>query len=108
MVSYRAQHAFRRPEEIVRVPGFGKKRFDKLRPFLVVDGETTLQRISPLHHARSKHASTTERPLTFTSGMKKPRVTPRWKAAGGLVRFWESAPLRRGTEDRPRLAASGP
>jgi len=30
-------------EELVRVKGFGKKRFDRLKPFLTLSGDTTLK-----------------------------------------------------------------
>jgi len=39
----RARVPFTRVEELVRVKGFGKKRFEKLRPFLTLEGATTLK-----------------------------------------------------------------
>jgi competence protein ComEA len=45
IVSYRAQHPFNRAEEVVRVKGFGKKRFEKVKGFLTVSGPTTLHSV---------------------------------------------------------------
>ena len=47
ILDYRAKHPFGRPEELVKVKGFGKKRYERLRPFLAVQGPTTLKRSSP-------------------------------------------------------------
>jgi competence protein ComEA len=43
IVTYREKQKFTRIEELVKVKGFGKKRFAKLKPFLAVQGETTLR-----------------------------------------------------------------
>jgi competence protein ComEA len=43
IVAYREKQPFRRIEELVQVKGFGKKRFEKLKPHLVVSGPTTLK-----------------------------------------------------------------
>jgi len=43
IIAYRARQAFKRIEDLVRVKGFGKKRFEKMRPYLTVSGPTTLQ-----------------------------------------------------------------
>ena len=42
IVDYRVKTPFKRVEELVKVKGFGKKKFDKLRPYLAVNGATTL------------------------------------------------------------------
>jgi competence protein ComEA len=44
IITYRDKTPFRRVEELVKVKGFGKKRFEKLRPYLSVTGATTLVR----------------------------------------------------------------
>jgi competence protein ComEA len=44
IITYREKHKFTRIEELVKVKGFGKKRFAKLKPYLSVQGETTLQK----------------------------------------------------------------
>ena len=46
IIAYRAKRPFARVEELVRVKGFGKKKFLKLKPLLSVAGPTTLQRKS--------------------------------------------------------------
>ena len=43
ILEYRAKRRFTRIEELVRVKGFGRKRFLKLKPFLTVAGPTTLK-----------------------------------------------------------------
>ena len=43
IVDYRGKRPFTRVEELVRVKGFGKKRFDRLRPFLTLSGDNTLK-----------------------------------------------------------------
>lgn len=42
IVSYREKTPFKRPEELVKVKGFGKKRFEKLKPHLAVSGASTI------------------------------------------------------------------
>lgn len=42
IVEHRAKRRFARVEELVRVKGFGRKKFLKLKPFLAVTGPTTL------------------------------------------------------------------
>ncbi len=43
VLAYRQKQPFKRIEELVRVKGFGKKKFEKLKPFLTTTGPTTLQ-----------------------------------------------------------------
>lgn len=42
IIAHREKTPFKRPEELVKVKGFGKKKFDKLKPYLTVSGPTTL------------------------------------------------------------------
>ena len=42
IIAYREKTPFRRTEELVKVKGFGKKKFEKLKPHLSVSGPTTL------------------------------------------------------------------
>jgi competence protein ComEA len=42
IIAYRQKHPFQRVEELVKVKGFGRKRFEKLKPYLRVVGPTTL------------------------------------------------------------------
>lgn len=42
IVAHRKAHPFKRLEELMRVKGFGKKTFARLRPLLSVSGPTTL------------------------------------------------------------------
>lgn len=46
IVAYRSQHPFSRPEELVKVKGFGKKRFEKLKSHLATQGPTTLKQVA--------------------------------------------------------------
>jgi competence protein ComEA len=43
IVAWRQKRAFKRTEELVRVKGFGKKQFLKLKPHLTLEGPTTLK-----------------------------------------------------------------
>ena len=43
IIAFREKRAFKRVEELVRVKGFGKKRFLQLKPYLTLQGATTLQ-----------------------------------------------------------------
>lgn len=43
IIEHRQKTPFNRPEEIVKVKGFGKKKFEKLKPYLTVSGPTTLK-----------------------------------------------------------------
>jgi competence protein ComEA len=43
IVDYRVRAPFTRVEELVKVKGFGKKRFDRLKPFLTLNGPTNLK-----------------------------------------------------------------
>ncbi len=47
LLAYRAQRRFTRITHIMRVKGVGKKTYARLRPYLAVDGETTLHAVSP-------------------------------------------------------------
>ena len=43
ILEYRQKTPFTRVEELVKVKGFGKKKFEKLKPHLAVAGPTTLK-----------------------------------------------------------------
>ncbi len=43
IIEHRKKAPFKRIEELVKVKGFGKKKFDKLKPHLTVTGPTTLK-----------------------------------------------------------------
>ena len=43
VVAYRARRKFARTSHLMRIKGIGKKTYARLRPFLTVDGETTLK-----------------------------------------------------------------
>lgn len=43
IIDFRKKTPFTRPEEIVQVKGFGKKKYDKLKTHLAVAGPTTLK-----------------------------------------------------------------
>jgi competence protein ComEA len=42
IIDHRAKAPFARIEELVKVKGFGKKKFEALKPYLAVSGPTTL------------------------------------------------------------------
>ncbi|MBN1210451.1 MAG: helix-hairpin-helix domain-containing protein [Myxococcaceae bacterium] len=43
ILEYRQKRPFKRIEELVRVKGFGKKKFQKLKPYLTLTGPSTLK-----------------------------------------------------------------
>lgn len=43
IIDFRKKTPFTRPEEIVQVKGFGKKKYDRLKAHLAVNGPTTLK-----------------------------------------------------------------
>jgi competence protein ComEA len=43
IVEHRKAHPFARAEEVVRVKGFGRNRFERLKPHLSVTGPTTFR-----------------------------------------------------------------
>lgn len=47
LLEYRDRRRFTRPAHIMRIKGIGKKTFARLRPYLAVDGDTTLHTVSP-------------------------------------------------------------
>jgi competence protein ComEA len=54
ILAWREKRAFKRIEELVRVKGFGKKRFLKLKPHLTLQGPTTLKVEQVLEEAPKK------------------------------------------------------
>jgi competence ComEA-like helix-hairpin-helix protein len=47
IVCYREKHVFRSVRQLMRVEGIGPKSFQRLQPYLTVDGESTLRVIAP-------------------------------------------------------------
>lgn len=45
IVDYRAKTPFAKVEDLTKVKGFGKKKLEKLKPFLAVTGQTTLKAV---------------------------------------------------------------
>jgi competence protein ComEA len=43
IIAHRNRQPFQRPAQLMRIKGIGKKKFAKLRPYVVVDGDTTLR-----------------------------------------------------------------
>lgn len=43
IIAHRNRQPFQRPTQLMRIKGIGKKKFAKLRPYVVVDGDTTLR-----------------------------------------------------------------
>ncbi len=43
IIAYRTKTPFTRPEDLVKVKGFGKKKLEKLKAHLTVSGPTTLK-----------------------------------------------------------------
>jgi competence protein ComEA len=47
IIAHREKRPFQRLEELVKVKGFGKKKFEKLKPYLTLTGQTTLKAEKP-------------------------------------------------------------
>ena len=43
IIARRERRPFRRPEELVRVKGFGARRYQRVRPYVAVEGPSTLR-----------------------------------------------------------------
>lgn len=43
IIAYRERHPFRATVHLMRIEGIGRKRYEAMRPFLVLEGETTLR-----------------------------------------------------------------
>lgn len=47
IIRYRQRHSFRSILHLMRIKGIGRKRFEAMRPYLTLEGETTLRRAGP-------------------------------------------------------------
>ncbi len=54
ILTHRQKRPFQRIEELVKVKGFGKKKFEKLKPHLTLTGPTTLKAEKPSASAPSR------------------------------------------------------
>ena len=54
IIAHREKRPFQRIEELVKVKGFGKKKFEKLKPYLTLTGQTTLAAEKPTASEPSK------------------------------------------------------
>lgn len=54
IVQHRKKHPFKKPGDLIKVKGIGKKSFDKIRALVVVTGATTLKK-TPKTRAQSGH-----------------------------------------------------
>lgn len=57
IIEFRQKQPFKRVEELVKVKGFGKKKFEKMRPHLAVTGATTLKAESGAPAAQGRSPS---------------------------------------------------
>lgn len=66
IVEYRKAHgSFARITDLMEVKGFGEKSFERLRPYLTVDGKTTLA--EKVHGARKPRGSKKSKPSIAAS-----------------------------------------
>ncbi|MCX4244168.1 ComEA family DNA-binding protein [Paraliomyxa miuraensis] len=47
IIAYRERHPFKAVIHVMRIEGIGRKRFEAMRPYLAIDGETTLHVVAP-------------------------------------------------------------
>ena len=45
-------HPIKHPSQLMRIKGIGRKTYNRIKPYLVVEGETTLRVASPAHRRR--------------------------------------------------------
>ena len=57
ILDYRKKQPFARPEELVKVKGFGKKKFEKLKVHLAVAGPTTVKLLGAAEKTEQGRAS---------------------------------------------------
>ena len=62
VVAERAARPFSQPEDVMRVPGMSKKRFERLRPHLAVTGPTSFVPASARPGAGARKASARQTP----------------------------------------------
>ena len=43
IIAHRAKHPFTRAEELVNVKGFSRKRYQRVKPFITVHGDSTIK-----------------------------------------------------------------
>ena len=66
IVDYRKAHgSFAKITDLMEVKGFGEKSFERLRPYLTVDGKTTLS--EKVHGARKPRSSKKTKPAIAAS-----------------------------------------
>lgn len=60
IIDYRTEHGpFQKSSDLMQVKGFGDKRFEQLRPYIVVEGKTTLtEKVKSPRKPRTSKAST--------------------------------------------------
>ena len=68
IVAHRAKHPFTRPEELVKVKGFSKKRYERVKPYIAVHGDSTIRMAEKVAEKVVRKA--------VRSGQKKPRKNP--------------------------------
>ncbi|HXN41002.1 MAG TPA: helix-hairpin-helix domain-containing protein [Myxococcaceae bacterium] len=57
IIAHRAKHPFTRPEELVKVKGFSKKRYERVKPFITVRGDSSIKMAEKLVRKAVRAAS---------------------------------------------------
>ncbi len=68
IIAHRAKHPFTRPEELVKVKGFSKKRYQRVKPYVSVHGDSTIRMAEKVAEKVVRKA--------LRAGQKKPRKKP--------------------------------
>jgi len=68
IIAHRAKHPFTRPEELVKVKGFSKKRYERVKPYIAVHGDSTIRMAEKVAEKVVRKA--------LRRGQKKPRKNP--------------------------------
>ena len=79
IIAYRKQKPFTRVEELVKVKGFGRKKLEKLRPHLAVEGPTTVKSVGG--SSKAKRTTKKAKAAPKTASLRKASGPPRVAAA---------------------------
>ncbi len=71
IIAYRAKTPFTRPEELVKVKGFGKKKLEKLKAHLAVSGPTTLKVLASASDASAPEPAAASAPQGRAAAPKR-------------------------------------
>jgi competence protein ComEA len=105
VVAERAAHPFGRPEDLMRVRGMSRKRFERLRPHLSVTGPKQLRGLPGASAARRTGGAHGSLPPRTLSRGDPWRLRAGLRTGAGQVRSW-NRPSSRGVQRLPARSAA--